>query len=136
MRYASLTLALFICMFIFAGCGGHGKKPEIKDAYPLIEEYLTAQKAKTCSGDVTIDSLRVNRVGDFSKEFGGWPVYSDFEVTCHSDSITTTWKSTDDGKTMTALIRQNASGKYECFIPEMFQQAQDMINNMDFNKKP
>jgi len=134
MRYVCMVLALLICMFMLAGCGQ--KKPEIKDVYPLIEEYLTAQKAKTCTGDVTIDSLRVNSVGDFIKEYGGWPVYSDFEVTCHSESITSTWKSTDDCKTMTALVRQTSAGKYECFIPEMFQQAQDMLNNMDFNKKP
>jgi hypothetical protein len=128
MKYAYPIFALVICLAMLQGCGQ--KKPEIADVEPLVDQYLTAKKALTCNGEVTLERLKINRIGDYIKEYGGWPVYSEFEVTCNSDPVSTTWKSTDDGETMTVLVRQTASGGYECFMPDIFRQAEEQLNKM------
>ena len=80
------------------------------------------------NGKVEVERLNVTRVGEFDKQWGGWPVYATFAVTCFDGGNRSTWESNDPSdKVMTSLVRKNALGDYECFMPDMFRDAQEQL---------
>lgn len=118
---------LFVILFVVAGCSEE-TKPTPDDVQPALKAYLMAEKAKTCQGRVEVQRLTVTNVGDLDGQWGGWPVYATFSVTCYEGGNSSTWESNDPSdKAMAALVRKNAAGDYECFIPDMFRAAQEQI---------
>jgi len=120
-------LVLGLSLLAFAGCSGD-EKPTAEKVEPALKAYLIAQKAKTCNGTVTLDRMSIQKIGDFDKQFGGWPVYATFSVTCKEGSNSTTWHSDDaSSEAMASLARKTASGDIECFMPAMFQNAEEQL---------
>ncbi|MCX6144090.1 MAG: hypothetical protein NTZ35_12825 [Ignavibacteriales bacterium] len=118
-----------VCMLLvaFAACSSD-TKPTMDEVEPALKTYLLAEKARTCNGKVEVERLTVTGVGEFDKQWGGWPVYATFAVTCFDGGNRTTWESNDPSeKVMTSLVRKNAAGDYECFIPDMFRDAQEQM---------
>jgi hypothetical protein len=125
MTLRTATLCLLIGMFV--GCS-NDTKPTTDEVEPALKAYLLAEKARTCKGKVEVERLTVTDVGDFDKQWGGWPVFATFSVTCYEAGNRSTWESNDPkDKVMTALVRKNAVGEYECFIPDMFRAAQEQV---------
>jgi hypothetical protein len=131
---------VFMGIIVLALSGCHkdeaGPKPSTAEVEPTLKTFLIAQEtAKEVllgSGrvKVEVDQLSVTRVGDFSKEMGGWPVYtSAFEVTRHQGVTTVTEKHPSSSTAAEAFARRAANGTIECFIPEVFQQAEKNMNN-------
>ena len=101
-------------------------KPTSDEVEPALKAYLMSEKAKTGGGTATVDRLSLTDVGDFDKQWRGWPVYATFSVTCCEGGNRTTWESNDPSdKAMTGLVRKNAAGDNEYFIPDMFRVAQE-----------
>ena len=118
-----------LILFLMAGAGCSSEtKPTTDEVEPALKVYLLAEKAKTCSGNVTVEHMTVTEVGDFEKRFGGWPVYATFAVTCTEGMNKLTWNSNDPSeKVMTCVCRKSSTGEYECFKPDMFRAAEDQI---------
>jgi hypothetical protein len=118
-----------VCMLlvVFAACSDD-TKPTTDEVEPALKTYLLAEKARTCNGKVEVERLNVVGVGDFDKQWGGWPVYATFAVTCFEGGNRSTWESNDPSdKVMTSLVRKNVAGDYECFMPDMFRDAQEQL---------
>jgi hypothetical protein len=125
MIYRMVILSLF--MWTFIGCSDD-TKPTPDEVQPALKSYLLAEKAKTCNGRVEVERLTVTSVGEFDKRWGGYPVYATFSVTCFDGGNRTTWNSNDPSeKVMASLVRKNSAGDYECFLPDMFRDAQDQL---------
>jgi hypothetical protein len=139
-------LAFHIKYFVFmgimiltlSGCQKDeaGPKPSTAEVEPALKTFLTAQEAAkenslgSGSVKVEVDQLSVTSVGDFSKEMGGWPVYtSAFEVTRHQGVSTVTEKHPSNSTAAEAFARRTATGTIECFMPEVFQQAEKNMNS-------
>jgi hypothetical protein len=121
------SLVLGLSLLAFVGCSGD-EKPTAEEVEPALKAYLIAQKGKTCIGTVTLNRMSIQRIGDFDKQFGGWPVYATFSVTCKEGSNSTTWNSDDpSSKAMASLARKTASGDIECSMPAMFQNAEEQL---------
>lgn len=115
------SLVLALSLLAFAGCSGD-ERPTAEEVEPALKTYLIAHKAKTCNGTVTLDRMSIQRIGDFDKQLGGWPVYATFSVTCKEGSNSTTWNSDDpSSKAMASLARKTVSGDIECFMPRGFR---------------
>jgi hypothetical protein len=104
--YVFMNIMVFVFMGIMvltlSGCQKNeaGPKPSTAEVEPALKTFLTAQEAAkenllgSGSVKVEVDQLSVTSVGDFSKEMGGWPVYtSAFEVTRHQGVSTVTEKA-------------------------------------------
>jgi hypothetical protein len=120
-----------IMVLTLSGCQKEesGPKPTTAEVEPALKAYLTAKEATSGSGTVTIDQLSVTSVGDFSKEMGGWPVYtSAFQVTRHQGVTTITEQHPANANAAEAFARKTANGTIECFMPEVFQQAEKDMN--------
>jgi hypothetical protein len=125
MMYRMIILSLFLWTFI--GCSDDAK-PTPDEVRPALKSYLLAEKAKTCNGRVEVERLTVTSVEEFDKRWGGYPVYATFAVTCFDGGNRTTWNSNDPSqKVMASLVRKNSAGDYECFLPDMFRDAQDQL---------
>jgi hypothetical protein len=111
----------------FIGCSDD-TKPTPDEVAPALKSYLLAEKAKICNGRVEVERMSVTSVGDFDERWGGWPVYATFAVTCYDGGNRTTWNSDNPTeKVMASVVRKNAAGEYECFLPEMFRVAEDQM---------
>ena len=118
-----------LCLLLaaFVGCSSD-TKPTTDEVEPSLKAYLLAEKASTCAGTVVVERLSVTDVGDFDKRWGGWPVYATFSVTCYDEGNRSTWNSNDpSSKVMASLVRRNAIGDYECFLPDMFRAADEQM---------
>jgi hypothetical protein len=102
------TPILFMLLSAFVGCSSD-TKPTTDEVEPALKVYLLAEKGRTCKGKVEVARLTVTDVGDFDKQYGGWPVYATFSVTCYEGGNSSTWESNDPkDKVMTSLVRKNA----------------------------
>ena len=117
---------------MLGGCGAPAM-PTDDEANRAVEDYLRAEKARTCRGTVMLESLRVTRVEPFDASLKGFPVHSQFSVTCRDGNVTTTWTDSGDGSAMTAVLRPTTFSGYEAVMPEMFREAQRMIEQQ-FNE--
>jgi hypothetical protein len=121
------TVILCLLLAVFGGCTGD-TKPSTDEVEPALKAYLIAAKAKTCSSRVDVERLAVTDVGDFDKRWGGWPVYATFSVTCYVGGNRSTWNSNDPSdKVVASVVRRNAAGEYECFLPDMFREAEEQM---------
>jgi hypothetical protein len=127
---SKIIIRLSILSLLLAGVVGcsNDAKPAPVEVEPALKTYLIAEKARTCGGIVTIERLSVTEVKDFDKQWGGWPVYATFSVTCIEGGNRTTCESNDPSdKAMASLVRKNAAGDYECFMPDVFRSAQEQM---------
>jgi hypothetical protein len=120
-------VAATVLASLLVGCSGDSN-PGADEVEHALKSYLLAEKAKTCGGRVELERLRVIEVGEFDKQWGGWPAYATFTLTCYDGGNRTTWNSNDGSKkVITAFVRKTASGEYECFIPDTFREAQEQL---------
>jgi hypothetical protein len=121
-------MTIFVLLLgAYAGCS-NDTKPTTDEVEPALKVYLLSEKANACNGRVEIERLSVIEVGDFDKRWEGWPVFATFSVTCYDGGNRITWNSNDPSeKVMTSLVRKNAAGDYECFLPNMFRTAQEQV---------
>jgi hypothetical protein len=126
-----------IMVMALTGCqkSGVGPKPSTAEVEPALKTFLiateSAKEVSLGSGGVKVevDQLSVTSVGDFSKEMGGWPVYtSAFVVTRHQGVTTVKEKHLASSTAAEAFVRRTANGTIECFMPEVFQQGEKDTN--------
>ena len=112
-----------------------GQKPSIAEVEPALKAYLETEASG--SGSATVSQLSVTRVGDFVKEIGGWPVYGSYTMTTEQYSqiqgapaVTTASQSVDpNDNSAIGFVRRTATGAVECFMPELFQNAEKEMNS-------
>jgi hypothetical protein len=136
---AIIALGVF-CILHFR----HGSAPSAQDVEPVLRAYLASPDAIDCAGTVTIDRLDGIRVGEYSKELGGWPVYAQHSETCHAGGQETTSNGFQDPQreVAAAMVRRSAGGSVEAFVPailqqgkrEMQQSLQKAFDNIQVNK--
>jgi hypothetical protein len=120
------TAAAALGFAFLLGCSAD-RPPTAEEAHAAIGDYLRAEKARTCRGSVSLESLRVARVDPYSSQWEGFPAYAAFSVSCRDGNLTTTWEDSDTNRAMVAVLRRRSLGGWEAFMPEFFRDAQRML---------
>lgn len=127
---AAIVLAVFGIYHL-----AHSGAPSAQQVEPLLRSYLES----SCKGDAEIMQLDSIRVGTYVAQFKGWPVYANHVEQCvthDSSSYAGTTTSTYDGghdadrNVAVAFVRRGWSGRLEMFTPELFQAAQQQMQQM------
>jgi hypothetical protein len=109
----------------------HSGAPSTRAVEPVLRSYLESR----CGGEVDIGQLDSIRVGAYSEQLGGWPVYANHTETCVQNSMKTTYDGGHDAdnNVAVAMVRRTASGRLEMFTPGFVQDAgremQQMLNH-------
>jgi hypothetical protein len=100
--------------------------PSVIQVEPLLREYLASGSSGNCSGAMTLEQLDAVSVGEFSSQFGGWPVYANHRETCRHGSSSMTYDGSKDVERHVAavFVRRTTTGRLEAFIPSFFADAQ------------
>ena len=100
--------------------------PSANQVEPLLKDYLLSGASGSCSGAMTLDQLDAVSVGEFSSQFGGWPVYADHRETCRQGNSSMTYDgSTDVERHVAAVfVRRTTTGRLEAYLPSIFGDAQ------------
>ena len=125
-----MRTAFWLLAVPLAGFGlwhfAHSHSPSAGALEPLVRGYL----AHSCNGDLDIKQLDSIRVGAYSEQFGGWPVYANHVEVCavhHSSPYAFTAKTTNesshdaDHDVAIAFARRTWSGRVELYTPELFE---------------
>ena len=125
----SLFMALSkLNLVLLVGCSDK-VKPSIAESEPGVRAYLLAEKQRTCAGTVTVDQLKITRIGDYEDKYGGWPVYAIFSVACVEGSGFSNWTNADTSSAhWVTIMRQKMDGGYECYIPEIFRERDNSLS--------
>lgn len=123
--FLAIPLAVF-GLYRFA----HSGAPTPQQLEPLVRSYLES----SCGGAVQISQLDQVSAGEYSEQFGGWPVYANHEEACvehdsskpYANTTTTTYDGSHDveRKVAVAFVRRSLSGRLELYTPALFQAAQ------------
>jgi hypothetical protein len=122
-----LAIAIVIGLAYFGYSHFHSDaKPSLSDVEPKLAAYLATGK-----GNCTVAHLSDISLGDFSEQFGGWPVYASHEETCQDGNTSVTFSGLDhaEKKVAAAFARRGAAGEIELFVPQFFQDAQQQMQN-------
>jgi len=100
--------------------------PAANQVEPLLKDYLVSDASGKCSGAMTLEQLDDVSVGEFSSQFGGWPVYANHRETCQQGSSSITYDGSKDAerKVAAVFVRRTATGRLEAYIPSFFADAQ------------
>jgi hypothetical protein len=135
-----ICLAVF-CAYRFV----HSGAPSAGEVEPVLRSYLESR----CVGELDISQLEDIRVGEYSGQLCGWPVYANHVETCvvHDGSTPyeSTMRTTDEGghdadrNVAVAMVRRTASGRLEMYTPGFVQAAgremQQMLDHALDNTK-
>jgi hypothetical protein len=124
MKY--LAIALILALAFFGYRHFHtGAAPAASEVRPLLASYLALGK-----GNCSVAHLSDISVGEFSSQFGGWPVYASHEETCRDGDTSTTYAGLDDAKKQVAaaFVRRGGTGGLEVFVLQFFQDAQQQMS--------
>jgi hypothetical protein len=124
MKSLAWIAIIAVAAFGFWRFGHHAAAPSAREVEPPFRAFLLSPESNLCSGTNTLDDLQSVKVGDYSKEFGGWPIYAEYSLTCHNGVTTTKFDGHGgEGKITAAFVRRGSSGGLEVFVPEIFQNA-------------
>ena len=100
--------------------------PSANQVEPILKDYLLSSASSNCSGDMTLEQLDDVSVGEFSSQFGGWPVYANHRETCRQGSSSMTYDGSKDIERHVAavFVRRTTTGRLEAYIPSLFGDAQ------------
>ena len=100
--------------------------PSAHQVEPLLRNYLVSGTSDKCSGAVTLEQLDDVSVGEFSSQFGGWPVYANHRETCHQGRSFMTYDGSKDVERHVAavFVRRTPTGRLEVYVPSFFGDAQ------------
>jgi len=100
--------------------------PSAQQVEPLLKDYLLANSSGNCSGTMTLEQLEDVSVGEFSSQFGGWPVYANHRETCHQGNSSMTYDGSKDVERHVAavFVRRTTTGHIETYVPSIFGDAQ------------
>lgn len=100
--------------------------PSANQVEPLLRDYLLSDAAGNCAGTMTLEQLDDVSVGEFSSQFGGWPVYANHRETCRRGGSSMTYDGSKDAERHVAavFVRRTATGRLEAYIPSFFADAQ------------
>lgn len=107
----------------------HSGAPTAEQVEPLVHRYLES----SCAGSAQLRQLDGIRVGAYSAQFGGWPVFANHVEACvehdrsrpYDNTTTTIHEGGQDAdrEVAVAFVRRRVTGRLELYIPELFQQA-------------
>jgi hypothetical protein len=100
--------------------------PSANQVEPLLRDYLLSGASDNCSGAMTLEQLDDVSVGEFSSQFGGWPVYANHRETCRQGGSSLTYDGSKDAERHVAavFVRRTTTGRLEAYIPSFFSDAQ------------
>jgi hypothetical protein len=103
--------------------------PSANQVEPILKDYLLSGASSNCPGAMTLDQLEDVSVGEFSSQFGGWPVYANHRETCRQGSSSMTYDGSKDVERHVAavFVRRTTTGRLEAYIPSFFGDAQRQI---------
>jgi hypothetical protein len=125
--------------------------PSAREVESALRVYLSSPASQNCSGSMTLEQLDDVRLGEYTEQFGGWPVYAVHRETCHEESRSSGYSSrssqTYDGRrdaernVAVAFVRRSATGHVEVFVPGLFRAGelqvretiQKSLENIRFN---
>lgn len=115
----------------------HSRAPSATAVEPVLRSYLESQ----CTGEIDVSQLDDVRVGAYSEQLAGWPVYANHVETCTEDGRRQTYEGGHDAdrNVAVAMVRRSASGRLEMYQPEFVQAAgremQQMLDHAFDNAK-
>ena len=100
--------------------------PSAQQVEPLLKDYLLSNSSGNCAGTKTLEQLDDVSVGEFSSQFGGWPVYANHQETCHQGNSSVTYDGSKDVERHVAavFVRRTTTGRLETYLPSIFGDAQ------------
>ena len=100
--------------------------PSANQVEPILKDYLLSSASGNCAGDMTLEQLDDVSVGEFSSQFGGWPVYANHRETCRQGGNSMTYDGSKDVERHVAavFVRRTTTGRLEAYIPSLFGDAQ------------
>ena len=100
--------------------------PSANQVEPILKDYLLSSASGNCAGDMTLEQLDDVSVGEFSSQFGGWPVYANHRETCRQGGSSMTYDGSKDVERHVAavFVRRTTTGRLEAYIPSLFGDAQ------------
>ena len=103
--------------------------PSAAQVEPLLRDYLMANSSGHCSGTMTLEQLDDVSVGEFSSQFGGWPIYANHQETCHQGGSSMTYDGSKDVERHVAavFVRRTTTGRLETYLPSIFGDAQQQL---------
>jgi hypothetical protein len=122
-----LMLVVAVGIAVFGIWHWHGTSPpSAQQVEPLLKDYLAANSSGNCSGTITLEQLDDVSVGEFSSQFGGWPVYANHRETCHQGNSSMTYDGSNDVERHVAavFVRRTTTGHLETYLPSIFGDAQ------------
>jgi hypothetical protein len=125
-RFMKISFWTLTSAVAATGLGACGKAtPKVSDMQEPVTAYLIAYKKSTCSGQVTLDKLEIKNVGAYQENFGGFPVYANFAVTCRDGGVKSTFKSSDaDTMRVATCSARKVAGAWECIMPAFFAEGE------------
>jgi hypothetical protein len=108
--------------------------PSAREVESALRVYLSSPASQNCSGSMTLEQLDDVRLGDYTEQFGGWPVYAAHRETCHEASraagysmrSSQTYDGRRDGErnVAVAFVRRSVTGQVEVFEPTLFRDGE------------
>lgn len=108
----------------------HSGAPNPRQLEPLVRGYLQS----TCTGTLEVSQLDDISVGEYSEQFGGWPVYANHVESCVEHDSSKPYANTTtivdqnghdaDRKVAVAFVRRTMTGRLELYTPQLFRAAQ------------
>ena len=121
-----LVLAGALGLWRFA----HSGAPSPQQLEPMVRAWLEAE----CTGTLDIRQLDGIRVGEYSEQMGGWPVFANHIEACVTHDRSLPYQNRtqvihqngqdSDQAVAVAFARRTASGRIELYTPEIFKQGE------------
>jgi hypothetical protein len=136
MKRLKWLLVIAIAVVAFLYYRSHAA-PSAREVESALRVYLSSPGSQNCSGSMTLEQLDDVRLGDYTEQFGGWPVYAAHRETCHEVSrssgypvrSSTTYDGRRDGErnVAVAFVRRSVTGQVEVFEPALFRDGERQV---------
>jgi hypothetical protein len=136
MKRLKWLLVIAIAVVAFLYYRSHAA-PSAREVESALRVYLSSPDSQNCSGSMTLEQLDDVRLGEYTEQFGGWPVYAAHRETCHEVSRSAgyslrSWQSYDgrhDGErnVAVAFVRRSVTGQVEVFEPALFRDGERQV---------
>jgi hypothetical protein len=133
MKRLKWLLCIAIAVVAFLYYRSHAA-PSAREVESALRVYLSSPESQNCSGSMTLEQLDDVRLGEYTEQFGGWPVYAAHRETCHEVSRSSgysmrssqTYDGRRDGErnVAVAFVRRSVSGHVEVFEPTLFRDGE------------
>ena len=101
---------------------GSSKKPEVGEIDGIVREYLLS-KAGDCPDGLYLENFSIDKIGEFNRRYGAWPVHASYTRVCKKGIYTGRYNSTSSPNAFTVMVKSGIGG-FKTYRPAIFEQAE------------